>query len=265
MIHVGTSGFQYGHWRGRFYPTGLPTDRWLAEYASAFATVELNVTFYRLPAAATFTAWRQAVPDGFIFALKASRYITHVRRLRDPKEPVDLLLERARFLGDRLGPILVQLPPDLPIELERLDATLAAFPRDVRVAVEPRHRSWFVPETKALLEEHGAALCLADRLGPRTPLWSTAPWTYVRFHAGRASPRPCYGPDALRSWVARLAEVCDKRAGDDPVVDPCEAFAYFNNDPLGCAVRDAAVFARLAAAAGLPASRVPDPRSVRVG
>ncbi len=255
MYRIGTSGYQYGHWRDRFYPWSLGPDRWLAYYAERFATVELNVTFYRLPGAKTFLAWRRAVPDGFVFAVKASRYLTHVRRLREPAGAVDLLLERASLLGDRLGPVLIQLPPDMPIELGRLDATLAAFPPAVRVAVEPRHRSWFVDETKALLEERGAALCLADRRGPSTPLWRTADWAYLRFHEGRASPRPCYGRDALSAWTTRVAALW----GTDP-----DAYAYFNNDPSGCAPRDAARFGALARLARASTSRVPDARSVRV-
>lgn len=221
-------------------------ERWLAFYAERFATVELNVTFYRLPASATFAAWRRAVPDGFVFAVKASRYLTHVRRLRDPREPVEVLLERATLLGDRLGPILLQLPPDMPIELDLLADTLSAFPPPVRVAVEPRHDSWFVPELRELLVSSGAALCLADRRGPVTPIWRTADWTYVRFHGGTARPRPCYGEAALGRWADRVYEGWGRGI---------DGYAYFNNDFAGCAPRDAATFASLAEARGIATSQ----------
>ncbi len=167
-------------------------------------------------------------PDGFRFAVKASRYLTHVRRLEDPRAPVEFLMERASELGDRLGAVLLQLPPSLEIDLDRLDATLRAFRGAVPVAVEPRHKSWFVPELCQLLREHGAAFVLADRRGPITPLWTTSDWTYVRLHQGRATPRPCYGPRALRSWVDRV-----------PVRD---GFVFFNNDHRACAVHNARAF-----------------------
>jgi uncharacterized protein YecE (DUF72 family) len=244
-IRIGTSGFLYEHWRGRLYDPG-DRGRELERYAAAFDTVELNVTFYRMPAAATFRAWASRVPPGFVFAVKASRYLTHVRRLRDPDESVDYLLERALELGPHLGPILVQLPPDLPADFEALETTLAAFPAHVRVAVEPRHRSWFTPDLESLLESHGAALCLADRRGPITPLWRTAGWTYLRFHAGRASPRSCYGDRAMDAWAERLS------AGG-PGQD---AFAYFNNDHHGCALRDASALAMRLSQAGIPTSHV---------
>jgi uncharacterized protein YecE (DUF72 family) len=247
-IRIGTSGFSYEHWRGRFYPRGSRGCEF-AYYASMFDTVELNVTFYRMPSASTFRKWAEEAPDDFIFAVKASRYLTHIRRLRDPREPVGFLMERARLLGVHLGPVLLQLPPDLPIDVDRLAETLDAFPPDVRVAVEPRHASWFIDDVRALLVAKGAALCWADRRGPLGPTWKTADWGYVRFHAGRASPRPCYGERALASWADRI---CDAwRPGAD-------VYAYFNNDHRGCALRDAAVFARLVEGAGLgPVRRLP--------
>jgi uncharacterized protein YecE (DUF72 family) len=233
-ILVGTSGFDYKDWRGTFYPRFIkPSDR-LAFYAEHFDTVELNVTFYRMPAASAFRGWRDAVPDGFVFAVKASRYLTHIRRLEDPQEPVEFLMERAGELGDRLGPILLQLPPTLEIDLERLDRTLEAFGSEVRVAVEPRHKSWFVPELCELLRAHGAAFVLADRRRPITPHWSTSGWFYLRMHQGSATPRPCYGDVALRSWVRRLRELPGGEGGS--------GYVYFNNDHRACAVRNAAEF-----------------------
>lgn len=208
-LQVGTSGFDYRHWDGRFYPDDLPRDRRLAYYAEHFQTLELNVTFYRTPRARTFVAWRDQVPDSFRFAVKASRYLTHIRRLKNPRASVEYLMDRVSRLGDRLGPILLQLPPNMPIDLERLDETLQAFGDQTQVAVEPRHASWFTEDLRDVLAAHRAALCLADRRGPITPIWRTARWTYLRFHQGRASPSSCYGYRALASWASRLTALWD--------------------------------------------------------
>jgi uncharacterized protein YecE (DUF72 family) len=234
---VGTSGFDYKDWRGPFYPRFLKSGDRLAFYAEQFGTVELNVTFYRMPKAEAFRGWRDAVPDDFRFAVKASRYLTHIKRLEDPQGSVEFLMERAGELGDKLGVVLLQLPPSLEIDLGRLDDTLRAFRAAVQVAVEPRHKSWFVPELLELLRDHGAAFVLADRRGPITPLWSPTDWTYLRLHQGRATPRPCYGRDALASWVDRLATL--------PGVD--RGYVYFNNDHRACAVYNARTFERILA------------------
>lgn len=252
MLHVGTSGWQYRHWRGRFYPEKLPAREWLDHYAQRFATVEINNTFYRLPPRETFEGWAKRFPSDFAIAMKASRYLTHIKRLREPEEPVQRLLDNAAPLGARLGPVLVQLPPNLEAEPGRLDETLHAFGQrapQVRVAVEPRHPTWWTDETRAVLERHGAALCLADRGShPITPIWRTATWGYVRFHFGRAHPWGCYGRSALSTWVERI---CECWGPDDDV------YVYFNNDMEGCAIRDAVVFAHLAESHGLHPTRTP--------
>ena len=255
-VLVGTSGWQYQDWRGRFYPPRLPQAAWLEHYAGRFAVVESNNAFYRLPEAHTFAAWATRTPDDFVFAVKASRYLTHVRRLRDPEEPVRRFLERAAHLGGKLGPVLLQLPPTLRADLDALARTLACFPAGVRVAVEPRHPSWFSDETRALLGERGAALCLADSPRRPSPVWRTADWTYVRFHQGSARPHPCYGRAALAAWARRLAEGWGPQA---------TLYVFFNNDPGACAVRDARWLALAAARAGLAPTRVPGPGEVRVG
>ena len=229
---VGTSGFDYRDWRGSFYPRFLKPNERLAYYAEHFATVELNVTFYRTPSADAFRGWRDAVPDDFRFAVKASRFLTHVRRLEAPEASVDYLMGRIELLGDRLGPVLLQLPPSMAIDLERLDRTLRAFGDRARVAVEPRHRSWFEPGLCDVLRRHDAAFVLADRRRPITPLWAPTDWTYVRLHEGRATPRPCYGDRSLRSWVERIATLPGVGAG----------YVYFNNDHRACAVRNALQF-----------------------
>jgi uncharacterized protein YecE (DUF72 family) len=249
-VLIGTSGWQYRHWRELFYPIGVPQRNWLEHYAERFETVESNNAFYRLPERSTFESWAQRTPPGFVWAVKMSRYLTHIKRLADPSEPVQRFLERAQGLGPKLGPVLLQLPPTLKADLARLDEVLLLLTPQVRVAVEFRHDTWFTAETRALLEQRGAALCLADRGSkPVTPLWRTAPWGYVRWHQGRAAPEPCYGETALRSWAARVAELW---SGEEDV------FCFFNNDPLGCALRDARLFAGHVRRTGREPSHVPE-------
>lgn len=231
---IGTSGWQYKHWKGDFYPERLPSTKWLAHYGERFDTVELNSTFYRLPKAGTFAQWADQVPADFLFSVKASRYLTHIRRLREPQEPVQRLLNSTESLGKKRGPVLLQLPPTLKRDAEALSAVLRAFPKAVRVAVEFRHESWYSNDVRRVLERHGAACALSDNEGHKSPLWRTADWTYVRFHAGRASPPTAYGRQALRTWASDLAA---HWSGSD------EVFAYFNNDANGCAPRNAATFA----------------------
>ncbi|MEU0398166.1 DUF72 domain-containing protein [Streptomyces sp. NPDC006208] len=238
-VLIGTSGWQYKDWRGELYPQELPQRLWLEEYGRHFVTVESNNAFYRLPEQKTFADWRRRTPEGFVMAVKASRYLTHIKRLRDPQEPVARLMSRAEGLGERLGPVLLQLPPTLRCDPGSLDAALACFPRGVRVAVEPRHVSWWTDEVREVLRNRGAALCWADRGSrPVTPLWRTAGWGYLRFHEGRAEPWPGYGRKALTAWAGRIA---------DAWPDTADVFAYFNNDPGGAAVRDATAFARAVA------------------
>jgi uncharacterized protein YecE (DUF72 family) len=246
-IRIGTSGFIYEHWRQRFYPPSARGSE-LELYARTFDTVELNVTFYRMPPSSTFRSWAARVPESFLFAVKASRYLTHVRRLKDPRPAVDLLVERASELGSHLGPILIQLPPDLELDLAALEETLDAFPAGMLLAVEPRHASWFVEDVRRALIDRNVALCIADRRGPITPLWRTADWTYLRFHAGRAMPRSCYSAGELERWVERL----ETGWGRDPA-----GFVYFNNDGNGCALRDATVFARALDSRGFPLASLP--------
>lgn len=227
VLRVGTSGWQYKDWRGRFYPEGVPQRLWLEHYAGHFGVVEVNNAFYRLPERATFEQWRERTPDGFRFAVKMSRYLTHVKRLREPAEPVARFLDRARGLGDKLGPVLLQLPPTLKADLGALDATLTRFPEGIQVVVEPRHKTWFTDECRELLRKRGVALCWADRLGrPVTPLWVTADFAYLRMHEGRAQPKPRYGRAALKTWARRLEGVR-------------EGFVFFNNDHGAAAIADA--------------------------
>ena len=230
---IGTSGWQYSDWRDVLYPPGLPQRRWLTHYSHTFTTVENNNAFYRLPSRETFEQWRDATPPGFVMAVKASRYLTHMKRLHDPAEPVARLINAAAGLGPKLGPVLLQLPPTLRAEHDRLADCLRRFPSGVRVAVEPRHPSWWTDHTRRILEDHGAALSWADRLGrPQTPLWRTTDWLYLRFHEGPAEPWPHYDDRTLQAWADELAPTDD-------------AHVYFNNDPGGAAVRNALRFAEL--------------------
>ncbi len=254
-VIIGTSGWQYRDWRGLLYPPSLPQRAWLGFYCERFDTVELNNSFYRLPPAETFGHWREATPPGFVLAVKASRYLTHIKRLKDPAEPVQRLMSRAVELGDRLGPVLLQLPPNLAADADALDQTLRQFPAGTRVAVEVRHPSWCTDEIRGLLERRGAAWCMADGGPVPLPYWRTAEWSYVRFHRGGGSPPSCYTRSPLETWARRLATMFD--TADD-------VYCYFNNDPNGCAVRDARRFASAVARAGLQPTRVPGPRETPV-
>jgi uncharacterized protein YecE (DUF72 family) len=234
-IRVGTSGWQYADWRKLFYPVGLPQRGWLDYFAQRFDTVEVNSTFYRLPSAETVERWAQSLPDGFLMAVKVSRYLTHVKRLREPAEPVERLLSVLAPLRRRsmLGPVLVQLPPDLQVAPDRLAATLAAFPDEIDVAVEPRHPSWFIDEVRDVLTGHRSTLVWADRAGRSVaPMWKTSDWRYLRLHHGRHD----WGYDErdLRRWADRLR-------------DAERGFIFANNDPGGAALDDAARIRRLLA------------------
>jgi uncharacterized protein YecE (DUF72 family) len=254
-VRVGTSGWQYPDWRPAFYPPKLAATRWLEFFAGHFATVESNSAFYHLPAAATFAAWATRTPPDFVMAVKVSRYLTHILRLTAPEEPVRRFLERVRHLGPTLGPLLLQLPPTLEADLGRLEETRCQFPRDVRVAVEFRHDSWFTPQVRRLLESRHAALCLADRRGPITPAWVTADWTYLRFHfrAGLAAA-------VLRTRGSRRLGASPRRAGGGVGRN----LRLLNNDHRCCAVRNAVEFAHACESAGLDPTRVPPLDAVTV-
>jgi uncharacterized protein YecE (DUF72 family) len=227
VFRIGTSGWQYRDWRERFYPKSLPVSRWLEHYAARFSTVEVNNSFYRLPGRDRVRAWAKQVPDGFVLTMKASRYVTHIRRLKDAKEPLATMWKSFTGAGDRLGPVLFQLPPNFPADLERLEAFVALLPKDVDAAFEFRHDSWFTEEVFAVLDGAGAALVWADRPDTRRRLPVTGGWAYVRFHQGRRTG-PGYPREKLRRWGERLAEL-----------HVHDGFVYFNNDEQGAAVRDA--------------------------
>jgi uncharacterized protein YecE (DUF72 family) len=229
FARVGCSGWQYKHWRGVFYPAELPASRWFEYYTSRFDTVEINNTFYRLPEPSTFAAWRKQAPPGFLYAVKASRYLTHMKKLKDPVEPLHRLFQHAGQLQRTLGPILYQLPPRWPMNLERLSAFVRALPKRRQHIIEFREPSWYNDEVFELLERHGISLCLHDMAGSETGRMAIGPIVYVRFH-GTAKYTGRYDDAVLNGWAGWLA--AEMRCGR-------QIFAYFNNDVGGHAPRDA--------------------------
>jgi uncharacterized protein YecE (DUF72 family) len=227
---VGCSGWEYKHWRGDFYPAELPRASWLDHYAARFDTVEINNSFYRLPDKATVRGWRSHAPPGFLFAWKGSRFLTHMKKLKDAREPLVRLFDSARELGPHLGPVLYQLPPRWKRNATRLREFLLHVPRDVPQAVEFRDPSWYHDEVLTALEEHGVALCLHDLPGSASPREAVGRFVYVRFHGSGARYGGGYPRAALEEWAAWLSG--RHRAGR-PV------YAYFNNDVGGHAPRDA--------------------------
>jgi uncharacterized protein YecE (DUF72 family) len=227
---VGCSGWEYKHWRGDFYPTDLPRTRWFAHYAATFDTVEINNTFYRLPEESTFARWAERAPAGFIYAVKASRFLTHMKKLKDPEAPLERLFSRMRPLGRHLGPVLYQLPPGWKADASRLEHFLQALPRGVRHVVEFRDPSWYSDEVKALLVRHKVALCLHDMQGSATGRERIGPFIYVRFHGTTGRYGGGYPDERLRSWADWLNG--QRALGVD-------VFAYFNNDVGGHAPRNA--------------------------
>ena len=181
-IHVGCSGWVYRHWRGIFYPEGLPQKRWFERYAEEFDTVEINASFYRLPLASTFDGWREKAPEGFRYAVKVNRFITHLKKLVGVEEETKRFIALVRPLGPALGPLLYQLPPSLHKDLPRLEAYLQLLPKDIEQVFEFRHKSWYDDEVLALLDRHGMGFVSHDLKGLTTPRWACGRTAYVRFH-----------------------------------------------------------------------------------
>jgi uncharacterized protein YecE (DUF72 family) len=231
LVRIGCSGWNYDHWRERVYPKGLPQSRWLDHYATLFDTVEVNATFYRLPRREAVARWVEQTPPEFVFAVKASRYLTHLRRLTDLGGGIERFYERIEPLkaSPKLGPVLWQLPANFHRDEERLAEALDALPGG-RHCFEFRHESWFAPEVYELLRAHDVALVIGD--DPRRPFQThelTADWTYVRFHRGRRGRNGNYSQTELEEWRNRIAAWRSR----------VEVFAYFNNDWEGYAVRNA--------------------------
>jgi uncharacterized protein YecE (DUF72 family) len=228
--HIGCSGFLYDHWRGSFYPEGLAKSRWFGYYTEKFSTVELNVTFYRLPRKETFVKWREETPGGFTFALKGSRFITHVKRLKDPGQPVRTFMGLALLLKEKLGVVLWQLPPNFGKDTERLAGFLEALrPYGVRNAFEFRNETWVDREVAALIRREGHALCMADWPPFVDDLPVTGDFVYMRRHGRGGSYDTCYTEGELRHDAERVRRYLGMKK---------DVFVYFNNDAHGYAPRN---------------------------
>ncbi|MFZ0198872.1 MAG: DUF72 domain-containing protein [Candidatus Sulfotelmatobacter sp.] len=239
-IRIGTSGFHYKHWKGAFYPPKIPDSKLLDYYLQHFDTVELNNSFYRLPTAQTFDSWRNSTPPDFIFAVKASRFITHNKKLKDPENELNNLLPRAVHLGRKLGPILFQLPPHWRTNPARLAGLLKALPRELRYAFEFRELSWLNPEVDTILRKFNAAFCIYELAGYHAPLRLTADYAYIRLHGPDAGKyQGSYGDESLLKWARQIGEwSADLKA----------VYVYFDNDECGYAAANALTLKKMVAA-----------------
>jgi uncharacterized protein YecE (DUF72 family) len=237
-IHIGTSGWHYKHWLDDvFYPAGTPASRMFEFYAQHFDTVEINNSFYHLPSAKTFDNWRTSSPPGFLFAVKGSRFITHMKKLKDPRASSEKFFLVADRLGRKLGPILFQLPPRWKVNVERLEEFLETLPKRHKYVIEIRDESWLVPEVYALLRRYKTAFCIHDFADMKIPHKITANFTYIRFH-GPTSVKyfGSYSTAQLREWAKRIEDWARRLSA---------IYIYFNNDPGGEAVRNALELKRL--------------------
>jgi uncharacterized protein YecE (DUF72 family) len=236
-VHIGTSGWHYNHWRGPFYPEKLPAAKMLEFYFAQLDTVELNNSFYKLPSVQTFETWRHATPPGFCFAVKASRFLTHNKKLKDPENALHNFLPRAEALQEKLGPILFQLPPRWRVNVERLETFLQALPRCHRYAFEFREPNWNTEAVYAILRRHNAAYCIFELDCFTSPLEVTADFAYVRLHGPGGKYQGCYTGATLRQWAKWIEEQKKLRA----------IYIYFDNDQAGYAARNALELKRLVA------------------
>jgi uncharacterized protein YecE (DUF72 family) len=229
-IHIGTSGWNYRHWRGVVYPQDIPAKDWLRHYAESFEDVEINTTFYNLPEEKAFNEWKKGTPDGFLFAVKASRYITHMKKLKDCRQPLEKFLQRVETLGNKLGPVLFQLPPKWKYNEERLVSFLEILPEHFRYVFEFRDQSWWNDQVYAALRERDAAFCAFELAGWVSPVELTASFGYVRLHGPDGAYEGRYGNEALSAWADTFKSWRRRRK---------EIFCFFDNDQHGYAVEDA--------------------------
>ena len=229
-IRIGTSGWHYDHWKSVFYPEKLPKTRWLDYYSEHFDTVEINNTFYHLPRTTTVEKWREQALKGFLYAIKANRYITHVKKLHDASEPVERFFDVVDLFGSTLGPILYQLPPSLHKDLDRLGAFIELLPKRRTAIFEFRHKSWYDDEVFDLLTNRGVGFCVHDMSGIESPRTTTSDIVYVRFHGTSGRYSGGYTDTMLQDWADWLkSQTSHLRA----------VYAYFNNDVQGHAIRNA--------------------------
>lgn len=229
-IYIGTSGWKYAHWEGTFYPELLKKKDHLKYFTSIFQTVELNNSFYRQPKIHNFQSWREQVPDNFIYSVKANRYFTHLKKLKVSKEEIEIFIEAASGLKEKLGPILFQLPPRWKINIERLENFLSILPKGERYTLEFRDHTWYTPEVYALLEKYNCAFCIYELAGHQSPLWSTADFVYIRLHGPGEKYQGSYSDESLAGYYRLLHTWLEY--GKD-------VYLYFDNDEAGYAAKNA--------------------------
>jgi uncharacterized protein YecE (DUF72 family) len=237
-IYIGTSGWHYKHWLGNFYPEKLPFSKMLDYYCKHFNTVEINNSFYMLPQVSTLESWRDGTPKNFKFAIKASRFLTHNKKLKEPENALNNFLPRAEALGDKLGPILFQLPPKWKVNRERLEEFLQALPKYHRYTFEFREPSWITPEIYKVLRQYNAAFCIYELAGFHSPIEVTADFVYVRLHGPGHRYQGSYDPPTLRKWADRI----ERWTEEDRSV-----FIYFDNDQAAYAAKNALTLKRMVA------------------
>lgn len=241
-LYIGTSGWAYKEWRGIFYPQGLPQAKWLEFYNQHFSTVELNNSFYQLPSEKACNAWKERTSPDFVYAVKVSRLITHLKKLRNTEAALENFLSRSRLLGGKLGPLLYQLPPNMARNDALLESFLGALPHDLRHVFEFRHESWLDEEVLALLRRYGVGFCIYDMPGFGTPVAATADFAYIRFHGSADMYGSCYSDAEIEQWASKIEELGRNLTS---------VYVYFNNDTEAFAVRNAkALAAQLAAFTG---------------
>jgi uncharacterized protein YecE (DUF72 family) len=232
--YIGTSGWVYPHWREVFYPPRLAQSKWLYFYSGHFSTVEINNSFYRLPSEQAFSNWRDTSPHGFRYAVKASRFITHIKRLKDVAEPVQTFIARAAHLNKKLGSILYQLPPNMHRNDERLEGFLTLLPKGLRHVIEFRHQSWLDEEVFDILRRHNTGFCVFDMPEVSCPLLATADFAYIRFHGSSGLYSSCYSDEEMEDWARRIEGLA---------TDLDTVYIYFNNDAEGFAIKNAQTLA----------------------
>lgn len=233
-LYIGTSGWAYKHWRGAFYPQGLAQAKWLEFYSQHFATVEINNSFYQLPSEKAFVGWWERTSPGFVYAVKVSRLITHFKKLRNVEAALETFLSRARMLGEKLGPLLYQLPPSMPRNEALLGSFLRLLPTDLSHVFEFRHESWFDEGVFALLRKHNIGFCIYDMPRLTTPVVATADFAYIRFHGSSAMYESCYSDAELEEWARRIGQLGQGLSS---------VYVYFNNDTEAFAVSNAKTLA----------------------
>ena len=236
QLRIGTSGWHYRHWIGTFYPAGLRASCMFEYYQRYFDTVELNNSFYRLPTPAVFAAWREAAPVNFCFAVKGSRFLTHNKKLKEPEQALQNLLPRAEILGEKLGPILFQLPPKWKVNVERLESFLRVLPASHSYVFEFREPSWNIEPVYEILRQHNAAYCIHELAGFQTPMLLTADFTYIRLHGPGGKYQGCYSEERLREWAERILNWGRQLRA---------IYIYFDNDASGYAARNALELKRM--------------------